>query len=631
MGRKIVLVEPKSTHLHVYSKVAIPRLGAVLLGTMAQAQGYDARVYIEDIAPIDMQDVLSADLVGISAITSTAPPAYALADQIRAAGIPVVLGGTHNTFMTDEGLRHADYVIRGEGEGAFLELIAAVQNGRPVDHIPNLSYHRDGRPVHNPERPMIGTLDDNPIPEFGLVHGWKPGGIVSIATSRGCPFSCSFCSVPGMYGHAFRTHSVDRVLTELKRHRDASYIFFADDIFNANKKRTKELLSRMIAEGVTLGWGAQVRTEAADDPEMLELMRESHCFNVYVGFESINPRTLKLFRKKQDLAKIERAIEQFHAHRIKIHGMFVIGSDEDDLDTIDATAEYAKSRQLESVQFMILTPCPGSPDWDLQYAKGNKDILTTDWSLYDGHHVVHQPRKLSPYELQWGAMRAMKKFYSWGTIVRSLIRRDIYSAGIQLYGKRLIKEWYQANIGYVATLRHNLYAEAERARKAGQKQPWKRVAVPELFLEQRSGLLLQRFLHDLGVEVVPLSTPASEASATSEAYLMPMAADAMHRLRERVDVIVAPIVKRAAQGQEELSQRLNALAKALQATCGTSKVVALPINEEQGPIFETFAKIGLMYTRKLDRVRAAYQNAGERLGFWAAGSGQPADSVPPAS
>ena len=125
---------------------------------------------------------------------------------------------------------------------------------------------------------------------------------------------------------------------------------FADDIFTANKRRTKELLSRMIAEGVAPLWGAQGRTETVDDPEMLELMRRNNCFNVYVGFESINPRTLKLFQKKQALDKIERAIERFHAHSIKIHGMFVIGSDEDDLETLDATAALAKSRQLESVQ-----------------------------------------------------------------------------------------------------------------------------------------------------------------------------------------------------------------------------------------------------------------------------------------
>jgi radical SAM superfamily enzyme YgiQ (UPF0313 family) len=613
--RKIVLVEPKSTHLHVYSRVAIPRLGVVLLGTILRNLGYDVRVYIEDISPIDMREVLSADVVGISTITSTAPPSYALAEKVRAAGIPVVLGGTHTSFMTEEGLQHADYVIRGEGEGAFVELLEALQGTRDFSTIQNLSYRQGGQVVHNPERPMIRDLDVNPIPEFDLVHGWTRGGIVSIATSRGCPYSCTFCSVPGMYGHAFRTHSVDRVIEELKLRRDASYVFFADDIFTANKRRTKELLSRMVAEGVTPEWGAQVRTETVDDPEVLHLMRQSHCFNVYVGFESINPRTLKLFQKKQDLAKIERSIERFHAYNIRIHGMFVIGSDEDDLETLDATAKFAMSRGLESVQFLILTPCPGSPDWDHLYAKGSKDILTYDWSLYDGHHVVHQPRKLSPYELQIGAMRAMKRFYSWGTIVRGLVaRRDVYTAGIQLYGKRLIREWSKVNAGYVAKLRQNLYGEVERAREAGWVKTWKRVAVPDVFLQQRLGQLLQRFLADLGVEVIPLPT---EVQATPEAYLMPTAVDSLHRLRERVDVIITPILKRAAHEHEELSQRLNALAKALHANLDRlPKVITLPINVEQGPIFETFAKIGLVYTQNLTRVRSAYYQAGERLGFW---------------
>ncbi len=615
--QKIVLVEPKSTHLHVYSRVAIPRLGVVLLGTILRNLGYDVRVYIEDIAPIDMQEVLSANVVGISTITSTAPPSYALAEKVRAAGIPVVLGGTHTSFMTEEGLQHADYIVRGEGEDAFVELLEALQGRRQLDTILNLSYRKDGQVFHNAERPMIRDLDVNPIPDFDLVHGWKRGGIVSIATSRGCPYTCTFCSVPGMYGHTFRTNSVGRVIEELKLHRDASYVFFADDIFTANKRRTKELLSRMISEGVTPEWGAQVRTETVDDPEVLRLMQQSNCFNVYVGFESINPRTLKLFQKKQDLAKIERSIERFHAHKVRIHGMFVIGSDEDDLETLDATAKFAMSRGLESVQFMILTPCPGSPDWDHLYAKGNKDILTYDWSLYDGHHVVHQPRKLSPYELQVGSMRAMRKFYSWGNIARSLvIRRDIYTAGIQLYGKRLIREWYRANTGYVATLRQSLYGEVERAREAGLVKTWKRVAVPDIFLQHRLGLLLQRFLADLGVDVVSLPT---EAQATPEAYLMPTAVDTLHRLRERVDVIITPILKRAAHEHEELSQRLNALTKALHANLDRlPKIIALPINVEQGPIFEAFAKIGLVYTQNLKRVRAAYQQAGERLGFWGA-------------
>src|SRR3990167_3655106 len=127
--KKLVFVEPKSTHLHIYSRVCIPRLGSVLLGTIMRNKGYDVRVYIEDIGAIDMSEVMSADFVGISAITSTAPQSYRLADKVRAAGIPVAMGGTHVTFLPDEALQHADYVVKGEGEFAFQELVDAIESG----------------------------------------------------------------------------------------------------------------------------------------------------------------------------------------------------------------------------------------------------------------------------------------------------------------------------------------------------------------------------------------------------------------------------------------------------------------------------------------------------------------------
>src|SRR5947207_11694106 len=256
--KKLVFVEPKSTHLHIYSRVTIPRLGSVLLGTLMRNKGYDVRVYVEDIHALDMNEVLSADLVGISAITSTAPQSYRLADRVREAGGIAVLGGTHTSFLPAEGLQHADYVVRGEGEFAFQELVDAIQRGDGFDRIQNLSYLVDGRVVSNPERPKIPNLDVNPIPDYTLITGWKPGGVISVATSRGCPFSCTFCSVPGMYGHAFRTHSIDRVLQELTLHKGNLYTFFADDIFTANKKRCKELLRGMIPRDLTPQRGAQL-------------------------------------------------------------------------------------------------------------------------------------------------------------------------------------------------------------------------------------------------------------------------------------------------------------------------------------------------------------------------------------
>ncbi|MBI2491573.1 MAG: B12-binding domain-containing radical SAM protein [Candidatus Rokubacteria bacterium] len=599
--KKLVFVEPKSTHLHIYSRVCIPRLGSVLLATIMRGKGYDVRVYIEDIHAIDMREILSADLVAISAITSTAPQSYRLADTVRDAGKLVVLGGTHTSFLPEEGLAHADFVIRGEGEFAFQELVDALQAGEGLEKIQNLSYLTADRAVHNPERPKIPNLDVNPIPDYGLITGWKPGGVISVATSRGCPFSCTFCSVPGMYGHAFRTHSVERVLEELAVHKGNMYTFFADDIFTANKKRVKELLRGMIARGLTPEWGAQVRTETVDDPELLQMMRDSNCFNVYVGFESINPRTLKLFNKKQDLAKIERSIERFHAHKIRIHGMFVVGSDEDDLETLDATAEFALKHDIDSVQFMILTPIPGSPDYDTLYAHGDKYIVSKNWQFYDGHHVVHQPRKLSPYELQMGAIGAMEKFYSWRGIAKKLAKRDVYYATIRYWGKKMLREWWKdaENRQHVEWLRSQLYADATALGSGAVKT----VGLPALLLQDSVGRLLGRFLGELGVKVVPLAEAAAEGA---------------QRARETVDCLITPIVKRAAKEREEFHASLAAVTAALHAQWEKLPQVSFPLVDGQGPVFEPFAKIGLLFTKNLEKIRNAYQTAGVAEGLWEA-------------
>ena len=231
----------------------------------------------------------------------------------------------------------------------------------------------------------------------------------------------------------------------------------------------------MIDEGITPEWTAQVRVDVTDDDELMGLMEQSNCSTVYVGFESINPKTLKLYSKGQTLEDITTSIKKFHEHGIRIHGMFVLGSDEDDVTIIRETARFAKRLRIDTVQFLILTPIPGSKIYE-EFDK-EKKIFTYDWQFYDGHHVVFKPGKMIPIMLQKEAIHAMKKFFSLAQMVKGLFRGDFRDVVVKGYANRLIKRWERFNKDFYYKLRHELYEDlntriSEIANKLKHRGVW---------------------------------------------------------------------------------------------------------------------------------------------------------------
>jgi radical SAM superfamily enzyme YgiQ (UPF0313 family) len=449
--RKIAILEPATSTTNVYGGMQVPGVGSVLLGTILARRGHEVAVYIEEIAPFDWADIMGADLVGISSITPAAPRSYAIADVIRWAGIPVVMGGYHPTFLPDEALEHADFVVRGEGEDTLVELARDIEAGGDFSAIAGLSFNAGGEAVHNADRPLERDLDRFPIPDFSLVHGMRPGRAVSIITRRGCPFGCSFCSVAPFSGNSVREHSVERVLEEIEQqmHWVGKHggLFFGDDIFNLRPERMKRILGGMIANGMRPTWAGQVRHEAARDPELLELMRESNCARLLVGFESINPRSLERFDKREKVEDIARAIRAFHDARIKVHGMFVLGSDEDTLETIEETLAFAQAHDLDSMQINCLTPLPGSRDFN-DISSRPDALLRAPWSYFDGNHVVHVPRRITPALLQTSVSNVMRRFYSAGAVARRLFRGDLSEAAVRLHGYRLVRRFARQSRPY---------------------------------------------------------------------------------------------------------------------------------------------------------------------------------------
>jgi anaerobic magnesium-protoporphyrin IX monomethyl ester cyclase len=455
--KRIIGIEPSTPGLHVFSWWALPRLGLPLIGKILKNEGYEVRIYCSDLNRIDWDNVWRADLVLISSITNTASEAYRIAEKIRSRNILVVLGGSHVTFKPAEALRFADYVVRGEGEKTIVELLTWL---RDSDHnivfdIKGLSFRMNGRIYHNPPRPFLQDLNTLPFPDLSLIDGIEKIKVVPMSTSRGCPFDCTFCSVTKMFGRKYRFRNNLKVIEEiekLSREFPNRSFFFYDDNFTASSRRTKALLKEILKRRIAIRWSAQVRADVAKDEKLIALMRRAGCFYLFIGLESINPNTLKDYKKRQTVEDIEECIRILHEHDIRVHGMFVLGGDNDDLATINDTASFALRRDIDTVQFSILTPFPGTNLYREMISQGR--IIDEKWSEYDGHHVKFKPRRISSWKLQVATMPgAMVKFYSLWQCLKLLLKGE-RSSVYRIYGRWLLWRWRKHNRRFLKSLRN---------------------------------------------------------------------------------------------------------------------------------------------------------------------------------
>jgi radical SAM superfamily enzyme YgiQ (UPF0313 family) len=402
-----------------------------------------------------------ADLVGISTITPTAFSAYELGEMFRAQGMPVVYGGPHASFLPEEALEHGDYVIVGEGETGFPLLADALNRNGSLADVPGLVWKENGVIRHNPAAPPIEDLDSLPFPDFSLLDMGprKKMGIqgpgrptIPIQTSRGCPFDCTFCSVTGMFGKRYRHRSTENIIAELSQYDSKEQIiFFYDDNFTANPRKTKELLREMIRRKLGFDWSTQVRSDIAKDPEMLDLMVQAGCSSLYIGFESVDPQALREMKKNQSVEDIRFAIREIRKRRIHVHGMFVFGFDSDTPDSARATVNFALAEKIDTTQFMILTPLPGSGFYSRVLAEGR--LLDKQWDTFDAHHVKFVPRKFTPWELQRAQIDAHSRFYAPMRVIARLLRGRVGGFVVGLYAHALNRQWQRQEKDYLAWLR----------------------------------------------------------------------------------------------------------------------------------------------------------------------------------
>ena len=370
------------------------------LATLAALTPPEHEVSIDDGCLGPVAATKQGDLAAITAMTAQAPSAYALADEYRARGIPVVLGGIHPSMCPDEAGEHADAVVLGEADTLWADLVQDFAHGRMK------SRYQDPAPI---------DLAKIALPRRDLLN---PNGYVifnSVQTTRGCPFNCNFCSVTTMSGVRYRFRPVESVIDEL-RTLDGRFIYFVDDNIIGVPRRAKELFRAF--KPLNLGWASQVTINFARDPELMRLARESGCYGVFIGFETFSNKSIRDAGKgvnKPD--EYMRDIRRIHEAGIKVWGSFIFGFDNDGLGVFRETLDFIEKSGMEFAQFSLLTPLPGTALF--RQFEDEQRIVNRDWSKYDLGSIVFNHPLLTAERLHFEKNHAWRRFYS----IRSIFKR----------------------------------------------------------------------------------------------------------------------------------------------------------------------------------------------------------------
>ncbi len=363
----------------------------------------EVRIINDSLETIDFDE--KVDLVGVTAITSTAPRAYEIADRFRANGVPVVLGGIHPSALPEEASSHADAVVIGEAEGVMRDVVKDFKSGELKKF-----YRAAQRP----------SLADLPTPRRSLLNGCRcfPDWDM-VQTTRGCPYRCDFCSVSDFFGQTYRTRPIPDVIREIEELRDHTTVFFVDDNIAGRPKYARKLFEALIP--LRIRWFGQGSVLIAKDAELLRLARRSGCFGLFIGFESLSSRNLKEVGKTTNhVCNYSTAIRKIHDSGIGIVGAFIFGFDSDGEGVFEDTVDFINRNQLELASFSILTPLPGTRLHE-QMARQDR-IIDRNWAKYTCGEVVFRPKLMSVDQLQSGYYWARKETSSYGSILRRTLR-----------------------------------------------------------------------------------------------------------------------------------------------------------------------------------------------------------------
>lgn len=401
---KILLIGP--TALDYFGKpikqrkLYLPGLTLPMLAAVTP-ENVSVRLLSESVEDIPFDE--HWDLVGLTGMGSGIVRAWQIADEFRKRGVKVVMGGIAASLSSEEWtLEHADCLVTGEAEDVWPQVVNDFLAGRMKKRYKMTAP------------PDINTL---PLPRLDLLNKSKFGFWRPVQATRGCPFTCSFCSITSFFEQRYRKRPVDQIIRDVREAKKSGskYIAFIDDNIGVDFNYCKELWEALIPENII--WISQCSLHIAERPDMLHLARKSGCRLLSFGIESVNPSSLKGIDKEWNRPeRYKEAIETIRKYGIEISTEMIIGLEADDKSVFQQTYDFLMENRIAVPRIHIITPVPGTPVYDEMESNGR--IISKDFNRYSGGQVVFKPRNMTADELQKGYWKLYEELFTMKNIYK---------------------------------------------------------------------------------------------------------------------------------------------------------------------------------------------------------------------
>ena len=438
--KKLLLIQPspyeKDGKVIKKKKLYFTGLALPLLAALTP-DGWETELIYEVIEDVPFDT--DADLIGVSTMGHGVIRSIDIAKEYRRRGKTVILGGYMASIMPGEAVKYCDSLIIGDAELVWQQMLSDFENG-------NLKKTY--------EKPLEGNWYSTPSPRFDLLEGKNLGDFLPVQAGRGCPNSCSFCSVSCLYSGRYVKRPLPEVIRDIEQIKSLGYkkILLLDDNIFSDRKYLDSLLDTLIK--LDISWMSQCEITIGKDDELLEKLQRSGCTTLSFGLESISRESLISMDKGWAVpAEYDSLIQNIRNHGIDVSTEMVVGGEGDTLESIRMTKDFIERNKISVPRFYILTPFPGTRFFDQIKEEGR--LVNNDIYSYDGTSAVYRPKNMTPDELT----QAYWELYSELFTIKSIIKRNIFrkemlktparcifNMGVNLYYRDQIKRSITPNI-----------------------------------------------------------------------------------------------------------------------------------------------------------------------------------------